>query len=268
MQTVLFDMDGTLTQPRKTVDDDIIGVLGQLSKCANIGIVTGSPIEYVKDQMNPAFKKWTTDVTQRVTVYPCNGTQIYCYNDLTKDFEETYKVSIKDHLAKQGDPDMLYHHLVMNLLDLQSYALKKYTDLKPTGHFISFRESLVNWSMIGRESNHSSREKFISLDKSLGVRSHLKKILDERLRCFGLETITTALGGSTSIDIYPNQWDKTYVLNHVDEQTAWFFGDKCQPMGNDYALYKRLLPEGRSFEVTSPEDTFLKVLRLIKVMRA
>ena len=48
---VLFDMDGTLTPPRKEFDVDLLPALRELAKVADIGIVTGSDHNYVLQQM-------------------------------------------------------------------------------------------------------------------------------------------------------------------------------------------------------------------------
>ena len=74
---------------------------------------------------------------------------------------------------------------------------------------------------------------------------------------------TVALGGSTSFDIYPVGWDKTYVLRHVNQDTAWFLGDKCAEGGNDFELFKTLSRKNRAFSVVSPADTIIKVMNLM-----
>ena len=48
---VLFDMDGTLTEPRSSLEKDLVPLLEELSNIADIGIVTGSDFEYLKQQI-------------------------------------------------------------------------------------------------------------------------------------------------------------------------------------------------------------------------
>jgi len=263
VKTVLFDMDGTLTEARKPIKSDMVECIDRLSKFANIGIVTGSPKDYIVEQLKLGIETWDAKTLRKITYYPCNGTQVYAYDKFLMSLEEKSSVTIKDYLETKGDSDLLYTHMIMNLLDLQSHAVKTYKDLKPVGHFISYRGSLVNWSMVGREATHEDREAFVKVDKELDIRKNLRSILRHRFDVFGLETIELALGGSTSIDIYPAGWDKTYVLNHVDEKDSWFFGDKCEPGGNDYALYEKLKDDNRSFKVVSPDETIKKVEILI-----
>ena len=58
-------------------------------------------------------------------------------------------------------------------------------------------------------------------------------------------------------DIFPEGWDKTYVLKHFPESDwdVFFVGDRCSPSGNDWELYNHLQPLGRSFETSGPEET-------------
>ena len=67
-----------------------------------------------------------------------------------------------------------------------------------------------------------------------------------------------SLGGSTSVDVYPCGWDKTYALNHFRNHKFWFIGDRCtDPNGNDKTLYDKIREEypERAFEVKNVEET-------------
>ena len=44
-------MDGTLTPPRESLEESLIPILENLSEVAEIGIVTGSGFEYLKQQI-------------------------------------------------------------------------------------------------------------------------------------------------------------------------------------------------------------------------
>jgi len=49
---VLFDMDGTLTPPRQKLSPLVLPTLRVVSTQAKIGIVTGSPYDYVEQQIS------------------------------------------------------------------------------------------------------------------------------------------------------------------------------------------------------------------------
>ena len=54
---VLFDMDGTLTPPRQSIDKKTEEALISLSKITKIGILTGSDYAYVMQQCKSLFQK-------------------------------------------------------------------------------------------------------------------------------------------------------------------------------------------------------------------
>ena len=72
--------------------------------------------------------------------------------------------------------------------------------------------------------------------------------------------LTVALGGSTSFDIYPDGWNKTYGLKHYKDKRTFFIGDRCQPGGNDWHLYEKLKGKDAAWETTGPDHT----VKLIK----
>ena len=48
-----------------------------------------------------------------------------------------------------------------------------------------------------------------------GVRAAFVKVLQERFADYGL---TFSIGGQISFDVFPNGWDKTYALRHVEKK--------------------------------------------------
>jgi phosphomannomutase len=58
------------------------------------------------------------------------------------------------------------------------------------------------------------------------VRPAFVKVLQEKFADYGL---TFAIGGQISFDVFPNGWNKTYALRHVENEgfeEIHFFGDK------------------------------------------
>ena len=51
---ILFDMDGTLTEPRKLIKDNMVNTLIRITELGHdVGSVTGSPPSYVNEQLEP-----------------------------------------------------------------------------------------------------------------------------------------------------------------------------------------------------------------------
>lgn len=93
------------------------------------------------------------------------------------------------------------------------------------GTFIEFRNGMINVSPIGRNASIQERNEFEAYDKIHGVRKELVEKLKEKFADYGL---TYSIGGQISFDVFPQGWDKTYCLQHVQKEfeTIHFFGDK------------------------------------------
>ena len=71
---VLFDMDGTLTEPRQAFSPKILEPsLLKLSEYANIGIITGSDEDYLREQMETFL--YGSSCRYKTHLLPCNGTK-------------------------------------------------------------------------------------------------------------------------------------------------------------------------------------------------
>ncbi len=247
---VMLDMDGTLTEPRGLITRQTTQSLKRLENHADLAVVSGSPYDYIKSQMSSSWDDLDGLDPQRLKIFPCNGTKKYEFSKSTQgrpQFVITYDNDMIQHIGKQN-----YRILVSILTDLQNDVVETYKKIPLSGNFISFRGSMVNWCMIGRDATNDMRRQFTRMDD--GLRKSLKKKLDDEIKTGGIENMTTSMGGSTSIDIYPSGWDKTYSLKHVQKyQSVFFIGDKCDPGGNDYEIYSH--PDVVAYKTSGPECT-------------
>lgn len=254
---ILFDMDGTLTPPRKKVSREIIKKLKQLSFHADIGIVTGSGYDYLIQQCKEIWYDIGTVDSSKIILLPCNGTQVYSTSKSPGVFKPVSKESMRKKLG-----DDVFDKLVGCLVHMQFLHVSKKPDHPLTGHFISYRDSLVNWCPVGRNATDEQRKKFIEYDNTYNSRLSDKVLLEKLLDSLGIDNITLALGGSTSVDIFPTGWDKTYCLNHLKDYECWFVGDSCTNEGNDRTIYEKLKKDERAFITKDPEDT-IKIIDYI-----
>ena len=261
MKNFLFDMDGTLTEPRKIGKINIIEKLIKLSKYGNIGVLTGSHLEYVMEQLSILIDN-VNNFENKLYILPCNGTQFYTVSK-TKELNCKYT---EDMIQEIGERE--YIHLIHSICDIQSEFFEKYTE-NTSGQFIQYRGSLLNWCPIGRDSNQKFRSNFIEKDKQHLIRKHLIKKLTNKLCKNNMQdALGLALGGSTSIDIYPLGWGKEYSLRSFPAGSVYFWGDKCFGDGNDATIYSKLHPLGRAFSVESPEDTARSIDNLMEKIKA
>jgi phosphomannomutase len=248
---VLFDIDGTLTDARRPIDKHMMIVLRELARYAEIGFITGSGLEYVKEQLwsvlnDPIIKR-------NCHIFPCNGTEyvIPQGGDDEMIFHRIKKASMIDSIGSEH-----FKNLMRTICKLQAEMVAEFEELPLTGHFVQNRGSTINWCPIGRNAIHEDRKLFRGIDCEYNIRLTFKDRLEEEIHKREIP-IVVKLGGDTSFDIYPEGWDKTYVFNHFDEQDwdFWFVGDRCSPVGNDYEIFKHLQPIERAFETGSPKET-------------
>lgn len=249
---VLFDLDGTLTPPRGHITPENVKQLRALLRHARVGIVTGSTLAYVIEQVDHELFEIGLEV------FPCNGTEHWrLVNGRWESQSEP--ISMRDYVGAD------WRRLHMILHALQGDLMEVMPELPLTGQFVSYRGSMMNWCPIGREAAAADRAIFEDLDAERGIRLGLLVTLRDRLSVIS-KKLTVKLGGSTSFDIYPTGWDKSYVLNRFDGETIWFVGDRCGPAGNDYEIYESLRLAGQSFKVDGPDDAPQAIYEIMLMM--
>jgi phosphomannomutase len=194
---LLFDVDGTLTPARKSIEADFENFLYSKVKAkATIGVVSGSDLVKIKEQLGGEKLVEEFDY-----VFPENGL-VYIKNG-----KEISKQSIQLHLGEQ------------NIKRLINFCLHYIADLDipiKRGTFIDFRNGMINICPIGRQCTYEERLVFNKYDEEQNIRV---KMIEALKAAFADVDITFAIGGQISIDAFPNGWDKRYCLNHVASGT-------------------------------------------------
>jgi len=235
---VLFDMDGTLTPPREQLDQSLVETLVEICKHAEIGIVSGSDYEYIMEQCGLLTKK--DEINLKLHILPCNGTMHYAPPVYPS--QHRHLIHSSDMREVLGNTDM--NKVFKKFINYQDHIVSHY-DIPLTGHFISYRGSMINWCPIGRNASRKNRTEFIEFDRNFGVSSFRRTVLEQIREEFKNARIplTIKLGGETSFDIFPNGWDKTYCLTHFENCKTWFLGDRCGDNGNDKEIFDALQPD-------------------------
>eukprot|EP00823_Brevimastigomonas_motovehiculus_P003086 TRINITY_DN1841_c0_g2_i1.p1 TRINITY_DN1841_c0_g2~~TRINITY_DN1841_c0_g2_i1.p1 ORF type:complete len:279 (+),score=39.19 TRINITY_DN1841_c0_g2_i1:69-839(+) len=237
----LFDVDGTLTAPRKKATPEMIKFLTELKKTGYIALVGGSDlvkqIEQLGDNVLSLFDY----------VFPENGLVAY------KSGKQFATESLKRFLGED------------KLKQLINFTLHYIADLDipiKRGTFIEFRSGMLNISPIGRNCSQQERDEFEKYDKKEGIRAKMVAALQDKFSSFNLKY---SIGGQISFDVFPVGWDKTYCLQYLVKDgftDIHFFGDKTMKGGNDYEIYIDKRVTGHS--VTDPDNTILQVNAVCK----
>lgn len=228
----LFDMDGTITNTRRTIEPEMIDVLLKLQTHVPIGLITGSDIKSVENQLGH-------DLHQMFDyVFVENGMVAY----------QKGQVFAKKIISEQIGEEKLQEviNFVLHYLADLHLPIKR-------GCFVECRTGMINICPMGRcNSTLEDRRIFCEYDKKHKVREKMVKTLRERFSSSGLKF---SIGGQTSFDVYPMGWDKTFCLQYLDQEykEIYFFGDRTSQDGNDYEIFhdSRTI----SHTVTSPEHT-------------
>ncbi len=256
----LFDMDGTLTPPRKEITKEVIRSLKKLSQHCRIGIVSGSDYDYILQQCEKMFEEGNVD-PGRVDLLPCNGTKMYTWNISSKSWDIVHSIDMINELSQED-----YNYILQACLAEQLHIAMCYP-LPYTGTFFHYRGSMLNWCPIGRLAKDSQRSAWISLDSDKNIREKIAKELEKSFDKKNIP-VTVALGGSTSFDIYPVGWDKTYSLQHYPGQKTFFVGDRCEETGNDWHIFTKLNPEKCAWKTSGPKETIKIIDKIISKIKS
>lgn len=229
----LFDVDGTLTPPRQNITEDMEIFLKKLKDKVCIGLVGGSDLSKIEEQMGGS------DVIHEYDyVFPENGLVAYKNGNLIG------KESILSYMGEE------------KLQTFINYCMRYMSEISlpaKRGNFIEFRSGLINVSPVGRSCSREERNNFEQYDKVHKVREKFVEDLRKQFPDLGL---VYAIGGQISFDCFPVGWDKTYCLRHVEKdnfEVIHFFGDKTFKGGNDHELCED--PRTIGHTVKSPNDT-------------
>merc|ERR1711972_271618 len=211
----LFDVDGTLTEPRKVVSPETIEYLKGLREKICIGVVGGSDLTKQKEQLGDSPNMFDYCFSE-------NGLLAY------KDGEKIGQTSIVSHLGEDS------------LKRVINWALHYIADLDipvKRGTFVEFRQGMLNLSPIGRNCSREERNEFEKFDLANNIRKTMVGKMKEE---FADLNLTYSIGGQISFDLFPTGWDKTYCLKYLDAKAfdeIHFFGAKTFEGGNDYEIY-------------------------------
>lgn len=241
-QTVaIFDVDGTLTAPRKRVEPEMEEFLQKLRNKVKVALVGGSDLVKIKEQMGEE------DVVERFDyVFAENGLVAY---------KDGVQIGQQNLLKKMGEE---------TLQKVINFCLQYMSQLKlpaKRGTFVEFRSSMLNICPVGRSCSQEERDEFAAFDKVHNIRQKFKEALEKEFAHCGLQF---AIGGQISLDIFPVGWNKTYCLQFLEKdgfKTMHFFGDKTAEGGNDYEIFED--PRTIGHTVTNPADTIKQVTDVI-----
>lgn len=240
----LFDVDGTLTKSRGDIEPDLYEFLQKnVKSVCSLGVVGGSDFAKIAEQLNGP------DVINKFHyVFSENGLIAF------KHGKEQARQNIQTFMGE--DVLQKFINFVLHYLSTITLPVKR-------GTFVEFRTGMINLSPIGRSCSQEERDAFEKYDKEHQIRKTMIEALKKEFPDIGL---TYSIGGQISFDVFPTGWDKTYCLQHLENEgfdEIHFFGDKTDKGGNDYEIFtdKRVI----GHKVTGPTDTKKQLEQLLNL---
>jgi len=239
MQTAyLFDVDGTLTPSRRSMDPEFRIWFCEFMSTNDVFLVTGSDYAKTVEQLG-------TTITENVEcVYGCSG------NDVWKNGRNVW--------YNNWQLPVIAETFLTQCLNESMFEIR-------TGNHLERRPGMVNFSIIGRNATHEQRKQYIEHDTKYNERNQIVEAFN---MMFGDE-ITATAGGETGLDIYPVGKDKAQIIDDFSEyDTIFFFGDRCDPAGNDYTLAQAvsaLSGRGSYYHVDGWIDTYEKLQKMLPI---
>ena len=231
----IFDVDGTLTEPRQSILEEHKNIFTEWAKGKQCFISTGSDFVKVREQLDQE----TLDCFK--LIYCCMG-------------NETRK---SDGFIVRKNNFLVPDELNRDLEDFIRHSLYEHR----TGRHFEIRTGMLNFSIVGRNATPEQRKEYYEWDKFVNERHKMANFINDKF-----PDLEASVGGSISIDIIQKGCDKGQVVHNLISQGAEkivFVGDRCFPGGNDYGIIRELKETNIVYEwynVTSPNETY----RLIK----
>ena len=241
---LLFDIDGTLTEARKVIKENMVECLKKVSSYEDIDLATvgGSDLPKAQEQLESAIDLLKFAFTENGLVYLDEKKEVHKVNKISK---------------------FLGYD---KLKEFVNFCLKYIAELDipvKTGTFVELRTGLINVSPIGRNCSQEERDAFVVYNKEHHVLEQFRETLVKNFaEKFGLEI---SIGGQISFDVFPAGWDKRFCLQFVEKlyDNIIFFGDKGYLGGNDYEIITNEKIT-RGIRVKNPENTIELINKVVE----
>ena len=238
MKTIfLFDVDGTLTPAKSTIDPAFRGFFYDWCREHEFYIVSGGSFERIISQLGRPV------ISEATGIFACMANAYY--KNITGD---TWQLKY-DNKFEPANKQKLFDILDRIVKD-SGFHIK-------TGKHYEERTGMLNFSVVGRNASMKQRKVYQEYDAKTKERVSIIEMLSPYY-----PELEFVVGGAVSIDIFNTGNDKSQVITKVlrselETKRIVFVGDRIDFPGNDYSLAKILEehPNGMVFGVEDWRET-------------
>lgn len=229
MYRFIFDVDGTLTPSRGSIDPVFKDRFLQFCKEEPVFLVSGSDYPKTVEQLGEEICYYVK------RVFSCSGNDVWMQgqNIQTTDWKL---------------PDICRQWLADELVR------SPYPVEGRTGYHLEERPGCVNFSILGRKASAEQRKKYVAYDTYNKERLQIARTFNYIFAESNTRVIAK-IGGETGLDIYPIGKDKSQIINHFKPyDDLVFFGDRMEEGGNDKP-FADVNTKGTNHHVKDWQDT-------------
>lgn len=246
---IAFDLDGTVTESKSPMDQEMSEIFGRLLLRMKIAIISGGAFEQFERQL-PALQ-CSAEQLQNLFFFPTTGTRFYKYTDK---WEQVYadEMTLEERKKiieafEKAFKDVGYEHPVTIY-----------------GELIEDRGTQVTFSACGQQAPLEVKKAWKGSTQDRRV--EIVKALEVYLPEFEIK-----IPGYSSIDVTRKGIDKAYGIQKIEELIGVsipemiFVGDALYEGGNDHAVIRTGID---TVAVADPSETKVVLLQWLKEMGA
>ena len=235
---IVFDLDGTLTESKSDMDEEMAGLIERLLERKLVAVIGGAKYDTFRRQFLSKLKA-SMESLKNLFLFPTTATVFYRFNG--NDWKEVYR----DELTGEEKQD------VLSAFERTFEELGYEHPEKTYGELIEDRGMQMTFSALGNEAPLELKKKWNRDNPEL--RPKMETVLQNLL-----PDMEAKVAGLTSIDVTRKGVDKDYGIRQISRylnvpiKEMLFVGDAFSPESNDEAALKTGV---LCFEVKGVGDT-------------
>lgn len=227
---IIFDLDGTLTESKSDLNQEMAVLLKQLLAVKKVAIIGGQKYERFQEQFLSKLNA-SPDLLRNLFLFPMNASAFYRFEDgplgsveARPQWEKIYEESLSAEEKQK----------IFDAFEKTFKELNYTHPEKVYGEVIEDRGAQITFSALGQRAPLDLKKKWKEEQEAAKMKiiELLRKILPE---------FTVMAAGLTSIDVTRKGIDKEYGINQIQKhlgvpiEEMLFVGDALFPGGNDFA---------------------------------
>ncbi|KKU15058.1 hypothetical protein A3A20_02860 [Candidatus Wolfebacteria bacterium RIFCSPLOWO2_01_FULL_45_19] len=244
-QLIIFDLDGTLTKSKSTMDAEMSRLICDLLGEKPIAIIGGGKYELFQKQFLSKLH-CSKELLKRLYLFPTTSTVFYRYEKNKWGRIYAHNLTSAQRRKIIGAFEKVFHELNYK----PSHKIYGKT-IEDRGSQITF--SALGQNIVGKIGERGARLKEEWKRKNQALKMKIVKRLQGTLPDFEVRA-----AGYTSIDVTRKGIDKAYGIMQIQKhlkmpiKNMLFVGDALYPGGNDYAARRTGI---KCVQVSGPRQT-------------